>query len=126
MQVRFCSSVFLFVPWISWKWLNRFAPNLQGRRVWSLARTSFNVKVKGQMSRSSGTKTKLLKLLSHAAPDGTNILGIAEGICAKFTEKMCLAPCSDEFECEGQRSNVKVIRDKNGIFGPFGGLRACS
>jgi len=53
------------------------------------------------MSRSSGTKTKLLKLLSHAAPDGTNILGIAEGICAKFTEKMCLLPRSDEL-------NVKV------------------
>jgi len=39
--------VFLFVNQISRK-LNRFAQNSQGRRVWSLAATSFNVKVKGQ------------------------------------------------------------------------------
>jgi len=36
--------------------LNGFAPNSHGRRVWSFARTSLNVKVKGQMSRSPGTK----------------------------------------------------------------------
>ena len=34
----------------------------------------------------------------------SNISGTAEWICAKFTRKTCLAPCSDEFECQGQRS----------------------
>jgi len=48
-----------------------------------------------------------------------NILGTAERICAKFTGKTCLVPCSDEFECQGQRSKVKVTRDKNGFFRPF-------
>jgi len=33
-----------------------------------------------------------------------NIPGTAERICAKFTRKTCLIPCSDEFECQGQRS----------------------
>ena len=37
--------------------LNGFAPNSYGRRVWSFARTSRNVKVKSQRSRSPGTKT---------------------------------------------------------------------
>jgi len=36
--------------------LNGFAPNSHGRRVWFLARKSLNVKVKGQRSRSPGTK----------------------------------------------------------------------
>jgi len=31
-----------------WELLNGFAPNLQGRRAWSLARRNLNVKVKGQ------------------------------------------------------------------------------
>jgi len=35
--------------------LNEFAPNSHAKRVWSLARTS--LKVKGQRSRSPGTKT---------------------------------------------------------------------
>jgi len=30
------------------EWVNRFAPNSQGRRVWSLAWMSLNVKLKGQ------------------------------------------------------------------------------
>ena len=64
------SVTFLFAYEISRQPLNGFAPNSQGRRVWFLARTSFNVKVKGQRSRSS------------------------------------------------------LNRDKNGIFGPFVGLRA--
>jgi len=34
-----------------------------------------------------------------------------------------LVPRSDEFEGQGQRSTVKVTRDKNGTFGPFDGLR---
>jgi len=51
--------------------------------------------------------------------------GTAERICAKFTGKTCLVPRSDEFEGQGQRSNVKVTRDKQAaFFGPFGGLRA--
>ena len=40
--------VFLFVTQISRERLNRFAPNSQGRRVWFPARTTLNVKVKGQ------------------------------------------------------------------------------
>jgi len=28
--------------------------------------------------------------------------------------KMCLVPRSDKFECQGQRSKVKVTRDKTG------------
>jgi len=36
--------------------LNGFAPNTQGRRVWSLARKNLKVKVKGQRSRSPGIK----------------------------------------------------------------------
>jgi len=34
----------------------RFAPNSYGRHVWSFARTSWNVKIKSQRSRSPGTK----------------------------------------------------------------------
>ena len=45
--------------------------------------------------------------------------GTAERICAKFTGKTCFVPRSEEFERQGQRSKVKVTRDKNGIFGPF-------
>jgi len=54
----------------------------------------------------------------------SNISGTAEHICAKLTGKTCLVPRYDEFEGQGQRSKVKVTRDKNGIFSPFGGLRA--
>jgi len=39
---------FLFVYEIARKPLNGFVPNSHGRRVWSLARTSLTVKVKGQ------------------------------------------------------------------------------
>jgi len=42
----------------------------------------------------------------------SNISGIAERICAKFTVKACLVPSSDEFECQSQRLKVKVTRDK--------------
>jgi len=42
------SCVCLFVYEISREPLNRFAPNSQGRRDWSLARANLNVKVKGQ------------------------------------------------------------------------------
>ena len=40
------------------------------------------------------------------------MVGTAEWICAKFTQKTCLVICSDEFECQGQKSKVKVTRDK--------------
>jgi len=42
------SVCFLFVYEISLEPLNGFAPNSHGRRVWSVARTSLKVKVKGQ------------------------------------------------------------------------------
>jgi len=48
--------------------------------------------------------------------------GTTEQICAKFTWKKCLVPHSDEFEDQGQRSKVKIIRDKTVFFGSFGGL----
>ena len=51
------SLFFLFVCEISREPLNGFAPNSHGRRVWSLARMSLKVKVKGQRSRSPWTKT---------------------------------------------------------------------
>jgi len=35
-----------------------------------------------------------------------------------------LVPRLDKFEGQCERSKVKVTRDKNGIFGPFVGLRA--
>jgi len=38
--------------------------------------------------------------------------GTAERIYAKFTRKTCLVLRSDEFECQGQKSKVKVTRDK--------------
>jgi len=50
------SVAFLFVYEISREPLNGFVPNSQGRRVWSLARTTLNVKVKGQRWGSPGTK----------------------------------------------------------------------
>jgi len=48
--------VFLFVYEIFREPLNGFAPNSHGRRVWSFARTSLKVDIKGQRSRSPGTK----------------------------------------------------------------------
>jgi len=50
------SVIFLFVPQISREPLNGFAPNSQGIRVWSIARTRLNVMVKGQRSRLPETK----------------------------------------------------------------------
>jgi len=38
--------------------------------------------------------------------------GTAEQICAKFTRKTCLPLGSNELECQGQKSKVKVTRDK--------------
>jgi len=38
--------------------------------------------------------------------------GTAERICAKFTWKTCLVLRLDDFECQGEKSKVKVTRDK--------------
>jgi len=87
--------VCLFVPQISGEWLNRFVPNSHGRRVWSLTQMSLNVKVKGQRSRSPGTKNALNTLITPrehtngmcAAADGAipslpgAILGLACSLC---------------------------------------------
>ena len=50
------SVTFLFAYEISRQPLSEFAPNSQRRRVLSFARMSLKVKVKGQRSRSPGTK----------------------------------------------------------------------
>jgi len=56
----FCDNFFcLFVTQISQERLNWFAPNSQWGSVWSLSRTSLNVKVKGHRSRSQGQKMHL-------------------------------------------------------------------
>ena len=86
------SVTFLLVYEISLESLNGFALNPQEIRVWSLARTGLKVKVKGQRSRSPGTKTGF----------SADTCGTAELICAKFTRKTCLVPRSDEFEGQGQ------------------------
>jgi len=39
--------------------------------------------------------------------------GTAERICAKFTRMTCLILRSDKLECQGQKSKVKVTREKN-------------
>jgi len=49
--------------------------------------------------------------------DTPSFLGLAfhngfERICAKFTRKTCLVLRSDNLECQGQKSKVKVTRDK--------------
>jgi len=49
----------------------------------------------------------------------SNISGTAEQICAKFTGKTCLVPGTEEFECQSQRSKVKVTRDKNTLCTPI-------
>jgi len=68
---------FLFVYEISQELLNGFAPNSQGGHVWSLAwslaQGSLNVmvkgqvKVKGQRSRSPGTKNEKVRHFSGAS-----------------------------------------------------------
>jgi len=57
----------------------QFAPNSQGRHVWSLAQMSLNVKVKRQ-----GQKTGFSEIPR----------GITKLICDKFTRKTCLDLCS--------------------------------
>jgi len=50
----------------------------------------------------------------------SNILETAERICVKFIGKTCLVPRSDEFECQGQRSKIKVTGDKKELHTPIG------
>jgi len=54
---------FLFVTQTSREPRNGFAPNLQGKRAWSLARTSLNVKIKvkgqGHQEQKSGLSTAI-------------------------------------------------------------------
>jgi len=76
------SVTFLFVPQISPEPLNGLAQNSHGRRVWSLARMSLNVKVKGQghqgqkrdfhsrHPRQQRNGTRLLQMTSRSG-DGT-------------------------------------------------------
>jgi len=54
------SATFPCVHEISREPLNGFAPNSHGRRVWSLARTSLNVKVKGQGHQGQKTALSVL------------------------------------------------------------------
>jgi len=85
------SVTFLFVYEISQQLLKASVPNSQGRCVWSLAR-SLNVKMKGP--DHEGQKTGF----------SADTLGTAEWICAKFTQKTCLVPRSDEFNSQRSRS----------------------
>jgi len=57
---------FLFVCEISREPLNGFAPTSHGTLVWCLARTSLKVKIKGQRSRSPGTRKQHFSALSAA------------------------------------------------------------
>ena len=68
----------------------RICDKFTRRRVWSLARMSLKVNVKGQGHQ--GQKTGLLE----------DISGMTEWICTKFTRKTCFVPHSDEFEGQGE------------------------
>jgi len=76
----------LFVYEISRQLLNGFASKSQGRRVWSLAWTSLNVKVNGRGHQGQITGFS------------ADISGFAELICDKFTRRTCLVTHSDKFE----------------------------
>jgi len=89
----------LFVPQISPEQLNGYAPNSHGRPIWSLARTSLNVKVKGQGQGHQGQKTWLalpsppgsVRMVCtrsrqrEAAADGTipSLRGVILGACVR-------------------------------------------
>jgi len=60
-------------------------------------------------------RSPILATAVHLFVCASNISGKAEMICAKFTEKTCLVRRSDESECQGQRSKVKVTREKNAL-----------
>jgi len=114
----FALSVISFF-WLCLKYLgNGWTDLRQIHRKTCLVPRLDNFECQGQRSRSPGTK-KRKKLLSHAVPDWTNISGIAERICAKFTGKTSLVARSDEFQGQGQRSKFKVARQKNAFFTPI-------
>ena len=89
------SVTFLFVYEISPEPLNGFAPYLQVRRVWSLAQTSLNAKVKKSKVKVTRDKNRCYRRISP-------ISGTDERIWDKFTRKTCLIPRSNEFEGQGQ------------------------
>ena len=60
--VKLLWPLVLFLYEISREPLNGFAPNSQGRRVWSLARTSLNVKVKGHGHQGQKTAFSVLSV----------------------------------------------------------------
>jgi len=64
------------------------------------------------LSAPSELRKVLLLALSVLFDCVWNVWGTAERIYAKFAGKTCLVPRSDEFECQGQRSMVKVTTDK--------------
>ena len=86
----FDTVTFLFVYETYRELMNGFAPNSQGRCVWSLIWTSLNIKIKGQGHH--GQKTGF----------SADTLGIAELISDILTQKTCLVPRLDEFEGQGQ------------------------
>ena len=88
----------LIVTQISREWLNGFAPDSQGRQVWSLNRMRFNVKVKGQGHQGQKRAQRCRHLLAAyewyalaaikqraAAADGTiaSLPGVTSGTCAQ-------------------------------------------
>ena len=77
-----------------------------------LVRRSEEFECQGQRLKIKVNRHKKGKRRNHAASDRTNVSGMAKRMCAKFTGKTCLVPLSDQFECEGQMSKVKVTRDK--------------
>jgi len=96
---KFFCFFFWFVTHISQEQLNGFAPNSQGRRIWSLAGKNLNVKVKGQGHRDKNALstpitplqrrngTCLLPMTSrsdrrhHSVAAGDNFGGLACGVC---------------------------------------------
>ena len=73
-------GLFLFVYEIYQEPLNGFAPNSQGRRVWSLAR-SLKVNVKGQRPRSPGTKTSFSALSAASVRFMFGKTSLASSLC---------------------------------------------
>jgi len=73
--------------------LNGYAPNSQEKRVWSLAQTTLNVKVKDQRSRSPGTnflstETRWLQITTDSSRRDHSVAaggdGSAQRRCVRF------------------------------------------
>ena len=97
-QVKFCFqrclTLFcfcLFVNQISREPLNGFATNSQGRRVWSLARTSLNVKVKGQKSKVKVTSDKKRSVQSHQSPSPAAVQTLETNLLQSVYRNSCTA-----------------------------------